>query len=179
MKLLFILLLTASTFVVHSQTYATEALRKEAETNQDKKGLKRTSSNSLKGIYIKKESAPLNQKSLKNTFQLVKIEAIDYTTKHSKEEMLNFNLESQQEFNKTDIRISSKLDKIYFISKENNKEYSAKDIVVVNNVISYLNCLKCSDFKFSIVSNKENELILETPAQDEGKYYTTRLILKK
>ena len=93
--------------------------------------------------------------------------------------MLSFNLESQDEFNKTDIRISPKLDKMYFISKENVNEYSVKEIVAKNKVISYLNCVKCSDLKFSIVSNKENELILETPAQDEGKYYTTRLILKK
>lgn len=179
MKIIITLFLLVFSLNMNAQVYENEALRQKAQSADSKKQSVEPSKNAIVGAIVDKQQNPINADLIKNTFRLVSIDAIDYGSKHTATEMQGFKLEAKEEFARTDIRVSSKLDKMFFISKVIENRYSIKNIGVANDKIGYINCEQCPKLSFKIISNTGNELILETPAQDEGEFYTTRLIFKK
>lgn len=173
-----LLLFVLINFISYSQIYETEELRIQEEKHILEK-------NKKLGIQVEKTETPTNITAEKfdfskidNPYTLVEIDAVDYSKKHSKQEMLAFNIEIKDELNTSIILISNKFDKWISVSKI-DYSFSIKPIIIINNVISFVNCESCIVEPFTIIEKSENILILESLAQDENKFYTVRLTFKK
>lgn len=178
-----LLIITIAVFFyssIDAQVYASEELRIKEEKHILEK-------NNRLGIVVapisnepeKTQRQALATNALVNTYKLVSIDAIDYSKKHTDAEMKAFQAEMLSEFQTNDIRISQDYSMFYLINKADNTKYSAIEIRKEENKLVYINCEKCNMEPMTILVNNNNELIVETPAQDSGSFYTVRFTLKK
>ena len=177
-----LLIITIAVFFyssIDAQVYASEELRLQEEKHILEKNQRLGISNSVvnETEEILKQALPANV--LLNTYKLVSLEAIDYSKKHTDAEMKAFQAEMLSEFQTNDIRISQDYSMFYLINKADNTKYSAIEIRKEENKLVYINCEKCNMEPMTILVNNNNELIVETPAQDSGSFYTVRFTLKK
>ena len=162
---------------MNAQTYENTALKEEAEAQI-----------AVKNGSIKVPNHQENDGSntlilkaldLNDSYKLVDIQAIDYAQKHTKEEMILFQNEMLDEYETNDIIIAEHFTKLYIINRENQAKYLSRDIKKQHGKIAYVDCDKCDMDAMTIVQDDHKILILETPAQDLGSFYTVRLTFKK
>lgn len=160
-----------------AQVYATEQLRQQEEQHVLEKNKRLGISDSKPEKEITETKKPLLLPQ--DTYKLLSIKALDYSNKHSEAEMKAFQQEMKDEFATNDIQIANDFSMFYVINRTDNSKYLAKKIKKENNKLVYLDCEKCNMNNMTIITNNNNELILETAAQDSDSFYTVRFTLKK
>ena len=176
-KLIIILLLFIS-IGVKAQVYETQELKFEEEKHMQEK-IKSFGFSEEAKIEKTKKISSLSNSDLVSTFVLMDIKAIDYSGKHSESEMKLFQDEMLNEVQVNDMRISKDYSTFYIINRKDNSKFSEKEISLKGNQLLYVDCDKCNMDAMIIVENNNQELIIETPAQDRDSFYTVRLTFKK
>ncbi len=177
----FILLLFLFGFQINSnaQTYATPELKTQAEKWEKEKNNKVDNSVIITEIAKIKTQPAFNFKLLKDAFKLQKVEAIDYSGKHTETEMEAFRKEAQGEFDAKDYGVDFNKNILYIIRRNDATKYRIMEFEKVDNYLQAKDCKDCQDNSYKIITNTPTSLILELKPQDEGQYFVCRFTFSK
>lgn len=168
---------------IFAQTYATPELQRQAEKHIAEKnallGIEKEEVPSVSAGTSIEEKTPFNLSLLSGTYRFIDIKAIDYQGKHSKQELETESKSAMEDFSRMYFAVSADLQTLYMASRNDPKDYSIRTLRNENGILTIQDCKDCQDNAYKIISQTENEMILELKPQDEGDYFVFSITLKK
>ena len=165
-------ILSACILDIFAQTYATPELQRQAEKDIAEKstllGIKRgeeTPTVSVETPVV--EKTPFNLSLLSGTYRFIEIKAIDSQGKYNKQALETESKSAMEDFSRMYFAVSADLQTLYMVSRNDPKDYSIRTLRNENQTLTIQDCKDCQDNTYKIISQTENELILELKPQDE------------
>jgi|GEM_PF-1525747 len=155
-------------------TYATPALKEQAERETDRKG---------RVPAAEPEAAPGQDEvftvpDLTGYMSLVSVEAVNIVSGYTPEQEKGFRTDAQSEFEVNDGKLSLDKGKLYFIKRTGNQQVQEFGLRRLGSQLEVV-CGTCGIPPFTIVEETASRVILDIPSQDEDARFSYRYTFVK
>lgn len=131
-----------------------------------------------KPVEVIHYKSPVNIKD-KSLFKITEITALDINHKHTEQEMVAFNKEAKSEYDKFNIVIDINKNTWHYIPRDTEKKPFSKSFSLDNKILQFTNCKESDDFKFTIIEQTDNSIVLQIQPQNQGQYCVYQFTFKR